>query len=98
MPRRTKSGWAPGELKRLQALWRYLDAGRAYLGEVHAKLPEGMTGVVMVNQDRGLYFHAESKDAGWAEARRRWGPNIAHPPLWMIELPKATDKVTTGRS
>lgn len=73
--------------------WARVDAvaerdrlARVLLAEIHADLPTDMTGVVMVNADTGEWLNAPNKDEGWAEARKKWGAKIAHPPLWMITL------------
>ncbi len=59
---------------------------RALVDQIHKNLPPGLTGVVMINADTGEWLHAEDKDDGWKKSRRRWGKNIAHPPLWTIVL------------
>ena len=59
---------------------------RALVNEIHEKLPPGLTGVVMVNADTGEWLNAKDKADGWKKSSRKWGKDIAHPPLWMITL------------
>ena len=64
----------------------------ALLERIKKELSPDLTGVVMVNADTEEWFQAANKDAGWKEARRRYGPQIAHPPLWMINIDQPTPK------
>ncbi len=66
--------------------YAYDEEARAFCGRIQEKLPRGMKGVVMVNADTRKWFNAANRNAGWTEARRRWGKEIAHPPIYMIVL------------
>jgi len=59
---------------------------RELVNQIHRNLPQGLTGVVMVNADTGEWLNAKDKNDGWKKSRRKWGKNIAHPPLWIITL------------
>lgn len=72
--------------RRLGAVHERLDRGRSLCNDIEKDLPAGLVGVVAVNATTGEWFNAQNKDAGWKEARKKWGENIAAPPLWMIML------------
>ncbi|MEK7114246.1 MAG: hypothetical protein AAB850_01715 [Patescibacteria group bacterium] len=56
------------------------------LDEIHKGLPKDMTSVVMVNADTKEWFNKKNVDACWREARKRWGKDIAGPPIHTITL------------
>lgn len=71
---------------RLEAVAERDRKARALCDEIEKKLPKGMTGVVMVNADTGEWLNAKDRDEGWKKAEKKWGKDIAHPPLWQITL------------
>ena len=96
-PEKVVGRWGWGQLKRLRKLWRYLAEGHAYTEGFGDALPSDSTGYFVINFDKKEHFRAENKEEGWAEARRRWGKEIAHPPIWVVDRTQTNTEVTAKR-